>query len=152
MPHNFLRLATALYNNSARAEILYVIANNFHPGCVGWDFIPVWNSSCNHHLKFYRCILFNSSRQRIYDNFFRIYLFDWRVRWWLHEDFQPGLKSQPTYPGWKLFAMTWRISAWAEIIVYKENFSPGLKSRREWMEIIVSAGAEHDYMRNFQPG
>ena len=53
---------------------------------------------------------------------------------WLHEEFQPGLKSQSTYPGWKLIAITWRISTRAENIDLKGNFSPGWKSRREWIE------------------
>ena len=40
-------------------------------------------------------------------------------------NFNTWLKSQSTQLGWKLFAITWRISALVEVIVYKENFSPG---------------------------
>ena len=57
--------------------------------------------------------------------------------------------------------ITWGISAWAGNSAqmagakincnYMENFTPGWKSRGEWMEIIVLTRAEHDYMRNFQP-
>ena len=60
------------------------------------------------------------------------------LRAWLHGEFQPG------QPGWNFVAITWRTSAWAEILasapkslrMSKLTIQPGLKFRFDYMRVF----------------
>ena len=68
---------------------------------------------------------------RFYAEYIFLWIFlDFRACQWLHGEFQPGLKFQPSQPGWNFVAITWRTSARAEILASAPNMKLRAKSLR----------------------